>query len=164
VNEIIGPDRSPRASPHQASCLNRTDVMPQDDELPMPKRALCLAFVIVLAAGCAGSRVPETGFGDRQALERAIMSYYERHATEENRTCLSPFMYGLTRVDVVEEQPERLVLDVRYLYRDRNKDDRGDGLGRECSNYGERRFTLDKDGAGFEVLEMTGPQRTAGMA
>jgi hypothetical protein len=58
---------------------------------------------------------------------------------------------------VVEEQPGRLVLDVRYLYRDRNKDDRGDGLGRECTDYGERRFTLGKDATGFEVLEMTGP-------
>ena len=129
----------------------------------MPKRSLCLAFVTVLLAGCAASRVPETGFGDPQALERAVMTYYARNATEENRTCLSPFMYGLTQVDVVEQQPERLVVEVRYLYRDRNKDDRGDGLGRECSNYGERRFTLRKDGAGVEVIEMTGPQRTAGM-
>lgn len=130
----------------------------------MPKGSVCFVVATVMVAGCAASRVPETGFGHRRALERAIMSYYERHATEENRTCLSPFMYGLTQVDVVEEQPERLVLDVRYLYRDRNKDDRGDGLGRECSDYGERRFTLQKDGAGLEVLKMTGPQRTAGMA
>jgi hypothetical protein len=42
-------------------------------------------------------------------------------------------MHGLTRVEVVEEQPDRLVIDGRYLYRDRNKDDRGNGLGRECS-------------------------------
>ena len=130
----------------------------------MPKTSLSLAFVMVLVAGCAGSRMPDTGIGDPQALERAVMSYYESHATEENRTCPSPFMYGLTEVDVVEEQRDRLVLDVRYLYRDRNKDDRGDGLGRECSNYGERRFTLRKDGAGIEVLDMTGPQRLPGMA
>ena len=130
----------------------------------MPQLPICLVLAAVLLAGCAASRMPETGFGDPQALERAVMSYYERHAIEENRTCPSPFMYGLTQVEVVEEQPERLVLDVRYLYRDRNKDDRGDGLGRECSDYGERRFSLRKDGAGFEVLEMSGPQRTAGTA
>jgi hypothetical protein len=123
----------------------------------MAKRSLCLAFVMVLAGGCAASRVPETGLGDPQAIERAVMSHYERHATEENRTCLSPFMHGVTAVDVVEEQPERLVLDVRYLYRDRNRDDLGDGPGRACSNYGERRFTLRKEGAGFAVLDMTGP-------
>ena len=73
-------------------------------------------------------------------------------------------MHGLTRVEVVEEQLDRLVIDVRYLYRDRNKDDRGDDLGRECSACGERRFTLRKDTQGLEVDEMTGPQRTAGTA
>jgi hypothetical protein len=130
----------------------------------MPNPPVCLVLATVLLAGCAASRMPETGLGDPQALERAVMSYYARNAREENRTCLSPFMYGLTQVDVVEEQPERLVVNVRYLYRDRNKDDRGDGLGRECSNYGERRFTLRKDGAGVEVIEMTGAQRTPGMA
>ena len=41
--------------------------------------------------------MPETGFGEPRALERAVMSYYEGHATEENRTCLSPYMHGLTR-------------------------------------------------------------------
>ena len=73
-------------------------------------------------------------------------------------------MHGLRRVEAVEEQPDRFVIDVRYLYRDRNKDDRGDGLGRECSAYRERRFTLGKDTQCFEVEEMTGPHRTAGTA
>jgi hypothetical protein len=130
---------------------------------------MCTPFVsLILAAmllsGCSASRVPETGFGDPQAFERAVMGYYEGNASEENRTCLSPYMHGLTQVDVVEEQPERLVIAVRYLYRDRNKDDRGDGFGRECSDYGERRFTFRKAGPGFEVLEMSGPQRTAARA
>jgi hypothetical protein len=132
-------------------------IEPNWSELPMPKRSFCLAFVMVLAAGCAASRVPQTGLGDPRAIERAVMSHYARHATEENRTCLSPFMYGLTQVEVVEEQPERLLVDVRYLYRDRNRDDLGDGLGRACTNYGERRFTLRKEGAGVEVIDMTGP-------
>jgi hypothetical protein len=43
-----------------------------------------------------GATSPETGIGDSQALERAVMSYYERQATEEHRTCLSPLRYGLT--------------------------------------------------------------------
>ena len=123
----------------------------------MHNRSVCLVLAAALLAGCAMSRMPETGFGEPQALERAVMSYYESHATEENRTCLSPYMDALTHVEIVEEQPEHLVLDVRYLYRDRNKDDRGDGLGRECSDYGERRFTLRKDATGFQVLGMTGP-------
>jgi hypothetical protein len=99
----------------------------------MPNLSVCLVLASVLVAGCAASRMPETGFEEPQVLERAVMSYYERHATEENRTCLSPFMYGLTQVDVVEQ-------------------------------HGERRFTLGKSATGFEVLEMTGPQRTTGTA
>jgi hypothetical protein len=129
----------------------------------MPKLSVCFVFAAVLVAGCAASRVPQTGFGEPQALERAVMGYYEAHGSEENRTCLSPYMYGLTQVAVVEQQPERLVVDVRYLYRDRNKDDRGDG-GRECSDYGERRFTLRKAGEGFQMLDMSGPQRAAASA
>jgi hypothetical protein len=124
-------------------------------------RFVCLSLAGALVAGCAASRVPETGFGDPWALERAVMRYYATHATEQNRTCLRPFMYGLTQVAVVEEQPDRLVVDVRYLYRDRNKDDRGDGLGRECTGYAERRFTVHDGAAGIEVLDMTGPQRAA---
>jgi hypothetical protein len=130
----------------------------------MPNLSVWVVVASMLVAGCAASRVPETGFGEPQVLERAVARYYERHATEENHICSNPYMYGLTQVDVVEEQPERLVVDVRYLYRDHNKDDRGDSLGRECSAYSERRFTLEKGAAGIEVLDMTGPQRTAGTA
>jgi hypothetical protein len=43
------------------------------------------------------------------------MRYCANHATKENRTCLSPCMEGITRVDVLEERPERLVADVRYF-------------------------------------------------
>jgi hypothetical protein len=130
----------------------------------MHNRSVCLTFAAALLAGCAASPMPESSFGEPQALERAVTRYYAAHATEENRTCLSPYIYGLTQVHVVEETPERLVVDVRYLYRDRNKDDRGDGLGRECSDYGERHFTLGKGVTGLEVLDMTGPQRTSGSA
>ena len=131
--------------------------MPQLSELMMMVRSGCVAFAATLLASCAASRVPETAFGEPEALQRAVMRHYEDHATEENRTCLSPYMEGVTHVDVLEERPEHLVLDVRYLYRDRSKDDGGNGIGRECSGYEERRFTLGKSGARVEVLDMTGP-------
>jgi hypothetical protein len=115
-----------------------------------------LALVLLLGA-CATSRMPATSFAEPKALERAVMRHYERHATEENRTCLSPYIDGLTQVDVVEETPERLVVDARYFYRDRFKDDGGNGLGRECTGYAERRFTLANSDAGVAVVEMTGP-------
>ena len=123
----------------------------------MLNRPLYVLLVALLVAGCAASRVPPTSFGEPVEIERAIMRYYERNATERNRTCLSPYIDGLTQVEVVEETPERLVVDVRYFYRDRFKNDRGDGVGRECTGYGERRFTLAKSDSGIEVVEMTGP-------
>ena len=124
----------------------------------MTTRTIGLTSVLLLLAGCAASRMPATSFAEPQELERTVMRYYERHATEENRTCLSPYIDGFTRVDVVEEQPERLVVDARYFYRDRSKDDTGEnGFGRECTGYADRRFTLARNGDGVEVVEMTGP-------
>jgi hypothetical protein len=124
----------------------------------MTTRTIGLTSVLLLLAGCAASRMPATSFAEPQELERTVMRYYERHATEENRTCLSPYIDGFTRVEVVEEQPDRLVVDARYFYRDRSKDDTGEnGFGRECTGYADRRFTLAKSGEGVEVVEMTGP-------
>ena len=112
----------------------------------------------LLLAACAASRMPAASFAEPLELERAVMRHYERHASEENRTCLSPYIEGITQVAVVEDTPERVVADVRYWYRDRSKDDTGeDGFGRECSGYASRRFTLGKGAAGVEVLGMTGP-------
>ena len=122
----------------------------------MPKRSAALALALLLS-GCAVSRVPETSFAEPTAVERTVKSYYERHASEENRRCLTPYMDGMTQVSVVEETPESLVVDVRYLYRDRFKTDRDNGFRRECIGYAGRRFTLSKSDAGIAVVEMTGP-------
>ena len=122
----------------------------------MSSPSVCLILAAVLLAACA-PRMPATSFAEPSAVERTVMRYYERHASEENRTCLSPYIDGLTQVSVVEDTRERLVVDVRYLYRDRFKDDRGNGMGRECSGYAGRRFTLAKTDAGIAVVEMTGP-------
>jgi hypothetical protein len=123
----------------------------------MPKPPLILALALTLLAGCAASPVPATSFAEPKDVQRAVMRYYEDHASEKNDTCLTPYMEGITKVSVVEETPERLVLNVRYLFRDRLKDDRNDGFGNECIGYRERLFTLRKGTAGVEVLEMTGP-------
>jgi hypothetical protein len=48
----------------------------------MDTRPACLVFTAVLVTGCAGSRLPQTGFGRNRKPERVVMSYYERHATE----------------------------------------------------------------------------------
>jgi hypothetical protein len=90
------------------------------------------------------------------------MSYYERHASEENGYCPSPYIDGITQQQVVEEGAGRSVLDVRYLYRDRSKGGRDEGgLGTECVSYAGRRFVLQRSGDTFEVVEM-GPSSHGG--
>lgn len=125
----------------------------------MSIRLICLALVAVLVAGCAASRLPSTSFAEPAALERAMNRYYEAHASEQYGYCLTPYINGLTQVAVVDSQPDRLVVDIRYLYRDRLKDERDQNGGRECVSYAGRSFTFGKGTAGVEVLEMTGTRR-----
>ena len=96
-----------------------------------------------------------SGSGLSPETERAIEAYYAAHASEENGRCPAPFIDGFTRVEVVEDDPQRQVVDVRYLYGDRIKD-RSDGDGAQCVGFNGRRFILAKAGAGIEVVEMTG--------
>jgi hypothetical protein len=44
-----------------------------EGELTISSLCVCLLAATVLVAGCAASRMPETGFGEPQALERAVM-------------------------------------------------------------------------------------------
>jgi hypothetical protein len=126
----------------------------------MSIRVLCTALLAGLVAGCATS-LPKTGFAEPAALKPAMQAYFERHATEEYGYCSMPYIEGLTQVNVVTDQPDRLVLDVRYLYRDTIKRDRGDNRGHECTGYAGRRFTFGKTPAGnIEVVDMTGPRRS----
>jgi hypothetical protein len=86
------------------------------------------------------------------------MRHYEAHASEQNGRCLNPFMDALTRVDMVEDTGTRLVVDVRYAYRDPFMNDRDRALGRQCSGRGERRFTLARnEDDTIDVVEMSGP-------
>jgi hypothetical protein len=128
----------------------------------MSPRRVCLPLIALLAAGCSTGRLPDTSFAAPAALERAMSRYYEAHATEQHGYCPTPYIDGLTQVQVVDNQPERLVVNVRYLYRDWQKNGNGASTdGNECTGYSGRSFTFGKDPAGgAKVLEMTGPRRS----
>jgi hypothetical protein len=120
----------------------------------------CLALAAALVAGCA-TRLPSTSFAESAALERAMKGYYAAHASEEQGCCPRPYIDGLTQVSVVENQPDRMVVDIRYLYTDQFKNNRGEKGGQQCLGYGGRSFTLGRDEAGeVKVFEMTGPRRS----
>jgi hypothetical protein len=88
------------------------------------------------------ARVESEHFGSSAAIERAIKRHYARNATEGN--CYNPYIDGFTRLTVLEDTPDRLVVHARYLYRDRFRDGGGDDGGSTgvCSGFGERTFAL----------------------
>jgi hypothetical protein len=125
----------------------------------MSMRLFCVALGSALLVSCA-PRLPSTSFVEPPALATAMERYYAGYATEEHGYCPQPYIEGLTQVSVVDSQPDRLVVDARYLYRDRFKNNGSDTGQYGCVGYAGRRFTLAKGPAGgVEVLEMTGPQR-----
>jgi hypothetical protein len=125
-------------------------------------RLLYLTLAVGLIAGCTTPQLPGTSFAKPAVLERTMKRYYEAHASENRGQCLTPYIDGLTRVSVVAKQPDRLVVDVRYLYRDWQKDNSGpNSMGGVCTGYAGRRFTFGKGPkGGVEVLDMTGPRRS----
>jgi hypothetical protein len=87
-----------------------------------------------------------------------VRQYYERRATEENGRCRTPLLDGVTSSTVLESTPQRLVIQIRYLYRDLTAELRG-----ACRGFGNRTFTIDKEATSFVVVDMTGPQHPRGL-
>jgi hypothetical protein len=115
---------------------------------------LSLAAVITgLVSGCANPP------WQPPAYESAMKRYYEAHASEKNGRCLTPYIDGFTRVQVVEDTPERMVVDARYLYRDWRKDGEDQRPFTECIGYGGRSFVLAQTDDRLQVTEMSGPRR-----
>jgi len=120
------------------------------------KRAWALCLPVLLLAGCGSI------FGEPSQLDSVIERYYEAHASERGGQCLAPYIDGITRADVVEDDPARLVVDVRYLYRDRIKDQPRSNPAEAltgCVGYGARQFVLARSGDSLEVESMSGPRR-----
>jgi hypothetical protein len=110
----------------------------------------------LLLVGCA-SAVAEPA-----ETRTAIKRYYEAYASENVGQCLAPYIDGFTDIQVVESDPERMVLEVRYMYRDRVKDEQSSGdqaMRNVCVGFGDRRFVLANREGAWRVDEMSGPQR-----
>lgn len=126
--------------------------------------ALASAALIALT-GCALSPFQQTTFAPADEIQSAVSRYYEAHAVEDYRRCWRPYFDAVTKVDVLDEQADKLVLDVRYAYRDRLRDDEDSnnpvqpGSRRVCWGFESRQFTLAKDDGGLRVVEMSGDAR-----
>jgi hypothetical protein len=133
------------------------------------------SFILVLAglaliAGCQ-QYWRDSGvwdIGEHKGLLLDISNYYHRHATEEGGLCASPIMDGVSAAEVLEEEGDRVLVAVRYDYRDFVRD--GDDcdpkwrplrctIHRECQGHAARSFEAVKTDTGYEITDMAGPRR-----
>jgi hypothetical protein len=139
------------------------------DAMKRSKRFLSAAFLIALAS-CAGfstTVVPDTNFAPGASVQAAISTYYRDHAVEyDTGPCYRPYFDAITKVDVIEQDADHLVLELRYSFRDRLRDDEDTNRippssRRVCWGFESRQFTLSKETGVVRVTEMTGPRRGA---
>ncbi len=120
---------------------------------------LSILALATLLAACAFKGQPLAGY---EGLTFKIESYYADHAVEENGTCRAPEMRGITKVQVLEDSEERLVLRVRYYFQDDAfgvyDDPEIPTVRVRCRGFRTRDFVIDKR-AGLEVVGMSGPTR-----
>jgi hypothetical protein len=118
-----------------------------------------LALLALALAGCHGL---SSGAGQSLAgvpgLRPVVQQYYEARATEENGRCRAPLLDGVLSATVLEQDAQRLVVRVRYLYRDHKAELRG-----ACIGFGNRTFTIDKGPEGLRVADMSGDQHPRGL-
>ncbi|HET6469575.1 MAG TPA: hypothetical protein VFG43_14470 [Geminicoccaceae bacterium] len=97
-----------------------------------------------------------------EGLEQPLIRYYDGRAMEANALCPNPRIDGLGRARVVEETPERVVMDVTYHWTDEGQTvDSADGGGKViCSDWGQRTFTFARaSGGGLRIAAMSGLQK-----
>ena len=97
-----------------------------------------IALLVLAAGACATAN--QDGLPDWFDLQFQITSFYATRAQERGATCNLPEM-SITRAEVVEETPERLVLDVTYFWRDNAYGDRSDvqfGRINPCQGFARR--------------------------
>ncbi len=114
----------------------------------MSRQRLALLLLPLTLAACT----PKIDANyDEPGLSAAITRAYVENEVEEPYTfCTLPRIRAITRTDLVEEDANRLVLDVRYNYWDptgsTTSDDFPFAFGdRDCEGFATRRFTLERD-------------------
>ena len=109
-------------------------------------RNISLAVTLGLVS-CTSVQVP-----DHPDAIGLIQSYYRANAWEDGARCVSPSM-TVTETKVLEDTPDRLVLQTRYYWRDGSR--MSDSGADTCSGFETRTFTLFQG----VVTGMTGEQR-----
>jgi hypothetical protein len=113
------------------------------------------AFGLWLAACASGSGwTGPPQVAEEPQIVDAIRRYYESNAAEENNACSALILSSVSRIDVLSDSRDTLVVDVSYTYG--NWAHRGS---LRCRGFGNRQFTLARTADGFRVTDMTGERR-----
>jgi hypothetical protein len=122
---------------------------------PPPLAAVLAAAALGLAlalGGCVtgpGHRPPEPELLD------LVRSHYRDFAIEQGGACQSPVMADLLETTVEARSGQRIILRVRYTYRQAA----GSADAAACRGTGERVFRIERRGAGWQVVQMSGRGR-----
>ncbi|MFO1067864.1 MAG: hypothetical protein U1E14_04990 [Geminicoccaceae bacterium] len=93
-------------------------------------------------------------------LATAMTRYYAGRAFEENAFCTVPYIDRITASRVVEDSPQKLVVEVRYFFRSEIGASPGDvTMFNRCEGFASRTFTFDRSAGGLTLAGMTGDQR-----
>lgn len=144
----------------------RTAVIPagtRRSSMPLETVARALLPLALLLSGC---NVQGPGLAGYPGLQFQVVSFYDNNAIEQNATCTQPRMRSVTGAQVIDENQQQVVMNIRYYWFDEMNTIRDNGMInpapflQRCNGFAERTFTFVKmtDGS-LQVRSMTGPQR-----
>ncbi len=116
------------------------------------------SLFFLFLAGCAAAAPTSGVFAKYPGLERAIREAYESYAIERNGMCVNPVIQTITRTEVIRDDPEMLVVELRYAWTSPT-DNAGSG-GSVCNGFATRRFLFAREGRVFQLVDITGQRRT----
>lgn len=131
--------------------------------MPLETVARALIPLALLLAGC---NVQGPALAGYPGLQFQVVSFYDTNAIEQNATCTQPRMRSVTGAQVIDENQQQVVMNIRYYWFDESNSRFDDNMFfpapvlDRCNGFAERTFTFVKmtDGS-LQVRSMSGPQR-----
>ena len=117
--------------------------------------------VVLLAGAAAACSYQGPSLQGYAGLQYRVISYYRANAVERAAVCPNPEMQSITASTILEQTPDRVVMDVRYYWVDWSQaTDLGGASITTCRDWASRTFTFAPDTAGnLQVVGMSGPTK-----
>jgi hypothetical protein len=115
-----------------------------------------LVSMVAFLVGCTVPNLESAHFDEPALLRSEIAQFYTQHAREEGGRCTRPYIDAITKVDVLEDMPERWVAEIRYRYLDRLRDEDPGSDRKICFGFASRTFILVPVDGILVVTEMSG--------